>query len=314
MPAASTPQTSVTKAPLLLRLLFGLLSYVPVTWMGKFGTWVGLAFYYIDKRHRTITLSNLARVFPEKQKKERIRLAKRSFAQVGRTLLEIPYVFMRSRQNLLAQVQIEGEEVLREALAQEKGVFLMAAHYSNWELMGLMPSLLGYQTSTIYRQLNQAPLEHLTSAARSRFGTHLYPRRHTSLRWLFSALKKNHCIIVALDQHMGAGNGVPVPFLGHISSTTQLPASFVQKNKTPMVGMALERLDNTFKFRLRFWKIATPELNDDKKTNEIKVMTAACSSFDQLILKQPEQWLWMHRRWRAVEIDANMRDIVHGAP
>ncbi|MDQ6989146.1 MAG: lysophospholipid acyltransferase family protein [Mariprofundaceae bacterium] len=297
----------------MLRFSFYLLSQTPIFILHMMGTALGYLFYYLDRGHRHTTLRNLARIFPEKAKSERICIAKASFVQVGHTLLEIPRVFMRSKEDLLRSVSIEGEDILHQALAENKGVFLMASHYSNWELMGLLPSMLGIATSTIYRPLNQGKLNTFTQQARSRFGTTMHSRRK-GLRWLFSALKENQCVIVALDQHMGAGNGILAPFLGHIASTTPLPAPFVHKNNTPMVGMALERINHGFQFKLRFWRIPAPHTTEDKAANDIAVMTAACASFEDMIRTQPEQWLWMHRRWRAVETDENMRDIVHGAP
>ncbi len=305
--------TELPRVPLWTRLFFGFLAAIPVQWINKLGVLIGLTFYYLDRKHRSITLRNLARIFPERPKQERIQLAKQAFAQVGRTLMEIPYVYLSSRETLFSHVQIEGEEILKDALAENKGVFLMAAHFSNWELMGMMPSMLGYETSNIYRPLNQKPLDAFTLASRTRFGTHLYPR-NTGLRWLVKALKNNHCIIVALDQHMGAGNGIRVPFLGHLASTTGLPAPFVIKSGTPMVGMALERRHDSFAFKLKFWRIAAPEVTGNKINDEIAVMTAACASFDDVIKSHPEQWLWMHRRWRAIETDENMTNVVHGAP
>ncbi|WP_051938331.1 lysophospholipid acyltransferase family protein [Ghiorsea bivora] len=300
------------KVPIWTRLLFSGLAKVPMPIMHALGDVLGWLYYTLDKRHRNIALRNLARVFPEKPKKERKKIAKKAFKQMGRTLMEIPYVFSESREDLLAHVEIENKDVLTDALAQQKGVFLLASHFSNWELMGLMPAMMGYQTSMIYRQLNQKPLDAYTLASRSRFGTHLYSR-NTGVRWLLKALKNNHCIVSALDQHMGAGNGIKVPFLGHIASTSHLPAPFVAKG-VPMIGMALVRQNNDFKFTLKFWDVPCPELTDDKATNEVLIMTAACKSFDDVIKENPEQWLWMHRRWRAVETDDNMTQVVHGAP
>ncbi len=300
------------KAPWWTRALFGALAKVPMPVMHLIGDGLGVLYYALDKRHREVTLRNLARVFPERPKKERMTIAKKTFKHMGRTLMEIPYVFSASRENLLAHVEIENKDLLHSALAQQKGVFLLASHFSNWELMGLLPSILGYQTSMIYRRLNQKPLDAYTLAARSRFGTQLYPR-NTGVRWLLKALKDNHCIVSALDQHMGAGNGIKVPFLGHIASTSHLPAPFVAKG-VPMLGMALVRQDKGFNFRLKFWDVPCPELTDDKATNEILIMTAACKSFDDVIKSNPEQWLWMHRRWRAVEVDEKMTQVVHGAP
>ncbi|MDQ7057978.1 MAG: lysophospholipid acyltransferase family protein [Ghiorsea sp.] len=294
------------------RLLFSGLAKVPMPIMHALGDALGWLYYRLDKRHRGIALRNLARVFPEKPKKERTKIAKQAFKQMGRTLLEIPYVFSAGSDDLLKHVAIEGKDVLTHALAQQKGVFLLASHFSNWELMGLMPAMLGYQTSMIYRQLNQKPLDAYTLASRSRFGTQLYSR-NTGVRWLLKALKNNHCIVSALDQHMGAGNGIKVPFLGHIASTSHLPAPFVAKG-VPMVGMALVRQNNDFKFTLKFWDVPCPELSDNKAQNEVTIMTAACKSFDDVIKANPEQWLWMHRRWRAVETDEALTQVVHGAP
>lgn len=298
---------TVLKTPLWLRIIFGLLANLPIAVIEMFGVLLGYLFYYLDKRHRAVVLRNLARVFPEKSKHEREQLAKRTFIQNGRTVMEIPFVFSASKQQLLSHVEVEGEAVLKAALAEGKGVFLMATHFSNWELMGLLPSMLGYQTSTLYRPLNQKSFDMFTFNARTRFGTQMFDR-NKGLRWLFTALKENQCIITALDQHMGAGRGIMAPFLGHVASTTSLPVPFVHKNKTPLVGMALQRIDHTFKFKLKFWRIETPETTDDKSYNNTAVMSAACASFDDVIKSNPEQWLWMHRRWQEVETDEDMRD------
>ncbi|MDQ6983416.1 MAG: lauroyl acyltransferase, partial [Ghiorsea sp.] len=135
------------KAPVWARLLFAGLAKVPMPIMHVLGDGLGWLYYMLDKRHRSIALRNLARIFPEKPKKERKKIGKRTFKQMGRTLMEIPYVFSASRENLLAHVEIENKEVLTDALAQQKGVILLASHFSNWELMGLMPAMMGYQTS-----------------------------------------------------------------------------------------------------------------------------------------------------------------------
>jgi len=302
----------IPQAPLWTRLVFGALAHLPMLVLHGVGDVLGRLYYTLDTNHRGIALRNLARVFPEKPKAERVVIAKKAFQQMGRTLLEIPYVFAADQEDLLRHVNIEGMDVLTQALAKKKGVFLLAAHFSNWELMGLLPGMLGHQTSMIYRQLNQKPLDIYTLTARSRFGTHLYPR-NSGVRWLLRAIKDNHCIVSALDQHMGAGNGIVVPFLGHMASTSHLPSPFVQKG-SPMVGMALIRHGGAFDFTLKFWDVPCPELGDDKTKNEITIMTAACQSFDDVIKTYPEQWLWMHRRWRAVETDEDMTNVVHGAP
>ncbi len=292
---------------LTIRLLFRCVRILPVRLAGAIGAGLGRAGYFIDKRHRNIAQNNLARVYPEKSPAWHSRVARESFAELGRTLLEIPHVYLRSKEFLLSRITVEGEDVLRELLAQNKGAFLTACHHSNWELGALTFSMLGYPTSIIYRPMNQKPVENYFKTLRERFGATFQSRLSRNIRWIPQTLKAHGNIAVMIDQNINTG--IPVPFLGHLANTTTVPAIFALKQNTPVVGVALMRHARSFRFTLHIWPILPPEASGDKEKDTYEFMHAVSKSFDDIIHQRPELWLWSHRRWRT--LDENT-EIDHG--
>jgi KDO2-lipid IV(A) lauroyltransferase len=281
-----------------IRLLFWGIRLLPVRLVGAIGAGIGRTAFFLFSRHRNIALKNLNRIYPDREEAWRKKIGRESFAELGRTMFELPHVFLRSKAFLLSRVEIEGEELFREAMEQKNGVFLNACHHSNWELGGLMVSLLGYGSSIIYRPIKNPELENYLKACRERFGATV-KSRFDGLRWLPKTLKWGGCIAVMVDQHMS--QGIQVPFLGHMSNTTALPATFVIRNQTPIFGVAIERLGHNFRFRLKIWPIIPPALTGDKALDTYNIMQAITKSFESVIHARPELWLWVHRRWLVLD-------------
>ncbi|MDQ6961354.1 MAG: lauroyl acyltransferase [Mariprofundaceae bacterium] len=280
-----------------IRVVFFLIRCLPVRACGALGAGLGRVFYRIDKKHQKTSLDNLTLIYPEKEANWHAHIARESFAELGRTLFELPHVFLRSRSFLLSRVTIKGEAAFREAMAQQKGVFLMASHHSNWELGGLMISLLNYDSSIIHSPLRQPALEAFLSACRCRFGAQLHARKE-GLRWMPKALRQGRCAAIMIDQHQV--NGMSVPFLGQDAMTTTLPAAFVYKYGTPIYSVILHRHAHEFRFCLEFKEIDAPPEGDDKALSAHALMSNVNAYFSKEIYARPELWLWSHRRWRDV--------------
>jgi len=295
----------------IVKVAFWLIRLMPVRMAGALGAGFGRAAYYVVQRHRMIALANLTRVYPHETRQWRHEKARASFAELGRTCFEFPHVFLRSKAFLLSRVDVQGEEFLRDAMNQKRGVFIAAAHHSNWELGALMFSMLGYDAHIIYRPLQNTVLEAYLKQCRERFGTTMQSRLQ-GLRWLPRTLKNGGAIAVMIDQHMS--QGTPVPFLGHLANTTTMPAAFVLRQQTPVIGVALERKGKGFHFTLRFWRIDMPEAGEDKQANMVHVMQTICDSFAPVIHARPELWLWLHRRWLILEQDKEIAKVVFGTP
>ncbi len=292
-----------------IRLLFWGIRLLPVRLVGAIGAGIGRTAFFLFSRHRNIALKNLNRIYPDREEAWRRKVARESFAELGRTMFELPHVFLRSKAFLLSRVEVEGEELFRETMEQKNGMFLNACHHSNWELGGLMISLLGYGSSIIYRPIKNQELENYLKACRERFGATV-KSRFDGLRWLPKTLNRGGCIAVMVDQHMS--QGIQVPFLGHMSNTTALPATFVIRNQIPVFGVAIERMGRSFRFRLKFWPITTPELTGDKEYDTCKIMQSITGSFEDTIHTRPELWLWVHRRWLVLDEQEMVSGAVDG--
>ena len=143
----------------IVKVTFWLVRILPVRVAGALGAGFGRIAYYITRRHRTIALTNLTRVYPHETRQWRSEKARASFAELGRTCFEFPHVFLRSKAFLLSRVDIQGEACLQDAMNEGKGMFFAAAHHSNWELGALMLSMLDCHAHIIYRPLKNAVLE-----------------------------------------------------------------------------------------------------------------------------------------------------------
>jgi len=292
-----------------IRLLFWCFRLLPVRLTGAIGAGVGRIAFFLISKHRNIALKNLNRIYPDSEESWRKRVGRESFAELGRTMFELPHVFLRSKEFLLSRVEVEGEELFREAMEQKNGVFINACDHSNWELGALMFSLLGYDSSIIYRPINNPGLENYLKDCRERFGA-VMQWRFAGLRWLPKTLKQGGSISVMVDQHMS--QGIQVPFLGHTSNTTALPATFVIRNQTPIFGVAIERLGRNFRFRLRFWPITPPTLTGDKELDTHNIMQSITESFEDTIHARPELWLWIHRRWLLLDEQEMANEVPDG--
>jgi len=295
----------------LLQSAFFIAQIFPVRWLGGLGAGVGRMLFYVLKRTRLITIANLTRVYPEKNRTWRMNMARASFAEAGRTAFEWPHVFLRNKAFLLSRIEVEGEDELKQALGEGKGVFIVAAHHSNWELLALAFSMLGYPSTTIYHPMRNEVLNDYMMTCRTRFGGKLQSR-HDGLRWLPRALKDNQLIGVMIDQHMSTG--IQVPFFGHLANTTTLPASYIQRKPTPVVAIVLDRIGSSFRFKLRMWQVAMPALGDDKAVNTYHMMQTMGDAFAPTIHARPELWLWLHRRWYILEQEEKIAKVVYGTP
>jgi len=282
----------------LVRAMFWIIRLIPVRLAGAIGAGAGRIAFYLIRRRRDVAMNNLARVYPERSAAWHRRIARESFAEMGRTMLEIPHVFLRSKTFLQSRVQMKGKESFLAAIAAGKGAFNIFYHHSNWELCGIMYATLTPNVDGIYRAIKQPALEQFVKQCRERFGVAMHPRQE-GLRWLPGALKKGHSIAVLLDQHLSIGT--PVPFMGHLANTSTLPAKFVHKYGTPVFGVALHRIGRSFRFRMELWPIEMPAPSGDKDRDIYRITEQIGKTFEPAIHQRPELWLWSHQRWLWLE-------------
>jgi KDO2-lipid IV(A) lauroyltransferase len=280
-----------------LTLLFPIgwvLAHLPSAMGLAVGRRLGDALWWLLPRRRRLTLDNLARSFGREQSPAELRrLGRRSFQHVGMNLIEACRYFLRPTDVMLSRVRVEGGEHFRAAAAQGRGVLILTAHYGNWELLAAAHSLSGLPLSIVMRPLDHPLLDDLAARFRRRSGAELIIKRQ-AVREVLQALRRQRMVGILLDQNATRAEGVFVPFFGVPASTSKGLAVLALRTGAPVVPAFLRRDPDGRGHCVDVGAPIPPPPDGDVAT-----YTAAFNqALEAAIRRAPEQWLWMHARWR----------------
>jgi KDO2-lipid IV(A) lauroyltransferase len=281
----------------------GLGLLLPPAWVAahcpsRFALWLGrrlgdLAWMLLPRR-RAVTLDNLAGVFArERSAADLRRLGRRSFEHLGMNLVEGCVFFFRSPSVLRSRLELTGVEHLNHALGRSpKGALVLTAHYGNWELLSAIPMLIDCSFSVVVRPLDEPLMDRLMERFRRRSGVEVISKRR-GLREILDALRRGSVVAILLDQNASRGEGVFAPFFGIPASTSKSLAVISLRTGTPVVPAFIRRLpDGRHRVEVH------PEIPPPADRSVASYTAAFNRSIEQNIRKAPEQWFWMHRRWR----------------
>lgn len=280
----------------------GLMLFAPVgvllAWLpARLGLWVGrrlgdLAWAALPVR-RALTLDNLQRAFGgDRDAEELRRLGRRSFEHLGMNLVEACVFFFRPPAVLLSRVTLEGVEHLETATAAGKGILLLTAHYGNWELLAASHALTGFALSVVVRPLDNPILDRVVARFRRRGSVELIAKRR-ALREVLDALRRQRMLGILLDQNAARSEGVFVPFFGVPASTSKALAVVALRAGAPVVPVFIRR-DADGCHTVRVEPAIPPPADGD-----VTAYTAAFNrAIEAAIRRAPEQWFWMHARWK----------------
>ncbi|HEY4485641.1 MAG TPA: HAD-IIIA family hydrolase, partial [Nitrospiria bacterium] len=208
------------------------------------------------------------------------------------------------RETVLGKVRVEGRERLSEALLQNRGVILLGFHFGNWELMSLAHSAMGYSTHVIGRALDNPLLDRLVNRQRERFGSVIINSKDpSSLRQVLSALHRKQIVGFLIDQNVVGDRGVFVDFFGRLAYTHKVVALIAQKTGAPVVPMYMRHEPGGI-HRLSY-EAPVPLVDTGNRVRDIVVNTHRLTkAVEAVIRRYPEEWLWMHDRWKKQPRDA----------
>ncbi len=226
-----------------------------------------------------------------------VATARRSVLEQGYLIADFTEMGFLSKDQLFGKIEVVGRENLDRAVAQNKGVFLLALHVSNGDYGIAWLSAMGYPMHLITKRFKSKWLDDLWFRIRGRFGTHFIEARNSSFE-ILKAIRSKEIVIFVLDQFMGPPLGVKTTFFGHPTGTAMGLALFARKTEAPVIPSYIERKDDG-SFRLHFLPEVPFEEKSDKEAT-LQFMTQRYTDTIESIVKTcPGQWLWIHRRWKA---------------
>lgn len=266
-------------------------------------TAAGRFFYNWLPYRRQIILANIDQVYGEQlspaQKK---RLAQAFYSHLFTSIKEMVALRFLSEKQLCARVEVRGYQRVLDIAAAGQGVLILTGHFGNWEYAPL-GGILNFkqfqgQFHFIRRLLGNKTIERILFRRYYRAGLNVIPKKN-SLQTVCDVLEKNHAVVFVLDQHASIKNrdGIAAEFFGKKAGTYRSLASISRHTGIPVVPAASYRLPNGHHVLEFFEPIAYQEHATSQES--IYHNTVAYNqALERIILNHPEQWLWLHKRWK----------------
>ena len=282
-------EIAVVRAGLALGSLF------PWSWISGAGALLGDFTFRVLRIRRRVVLENLRIAFgDELSGREARRIAARCYRVFGRANLEYFGLPALHRRGVLERIPVEGGEHLEAARARGKGIILLMSHFGNWEMLGLMGGHLGLEVNLLVGDLSNAGVDEAMNRLREKLGLRIL-RRGMALRETLRLLRSGKVVLFPGDQE-ARWHGIAVPMFGRTTLTHPGAAHFALKSDAAiLMGFPIREGAN---FRLRFLPPILPEGEADK--DNVRRLTARhVAALEKVVREFPEQWFWMHKRWKA---------------
>ena len=285
----------ITRLALIwLTRLIRLLSLIVPYWLGvRAGGVLGLVAYYLLPRERNRANAHLTLAFPEKDRAWIRHTARRCFMHLGKGLLEIMLVTPRRIEQI---IEFHGEEALRTAVGIGKGVIYVTGHIGNWEIMGHAVAAR-YNLSVVAAPIEPEQVNDMIVGLRAGMGVRTILRsRPGASRELVRVFKENRIMGILIDQDTDVESAF-VDFMARPAWTPTAAASMALKFGAPVIfGYVQRNKDNKHIITIE----GPLELLDsgDREKDIIANTAMLTKKIEDAVRRNPEQWVWMHRRWR----------------
>lgn len=257
----------------------------------KIGQLLGLLFYAFGSKRRHIGEVNLKLCFPELSDSERRGLLRETFLANGIGLVEVGLAWYRDPEDFRRRVSVHGLEYLRQAKAQGRGVLLVGAHFSTLEWGGILFTLFDDMDAT-YRPHKNPLFNQAMVRARRRRLLNVIARK--DVRGALRSLKQGHILWYAPDQDYGPKHSVFVEFFGVTAATITATSRFAAYNNSPVVLFSHYRNADNSGYDLHFSAPLVNYPSGDETADAARINTL----IEQAVRKHPEQYLWLHRRFK----------------
>jgi Kdo2-lipid IVA lauroyltransferase/acyltransferase len=250
----------------------------------------------LDRRHVAVADENLRHAFPDWDPERRLRVARGVYAHFGQMIMDILWLHGHSRDEVMSRLDVVGREHADRALARGRGAIFVTAHLGNWEVIGLAHAWTFGPIAVVARPLDNPALDRRMCAFRAMAGNRVVYKRD-ALREVMRTLHEGGGVAFLIDQNVQEKDGIFVEFFGRPAATTTVAAALAVKT-----GCALVPAYTTIGPDGRYRAVYEPELqwtpSGDKQGDIARLTQELTRVIEGWIRAHPDQWLWIHRRWK----------------
>ena len=279
-------------------------SHLQPGWFGKF------AYRFLPIR-RDVILQNIQTAYGQfLSEQETKKLAQKFYEHLWLTVLENIKIGWMSKKKLKKMLRVEGRDNVMNASAQGKGVILMTCHIGNWEIGPIMCaehfSEFKGRFHVLRRQIVNKTVERILFGRYRGAGLNVLPKRR-SLDRILEVLEQNDAVVFIMDQHAKPKkDGVIVDFFGKKAGAFKSLAMVARTSGAPVIpAYSYRGKDGTH--TMKFFK-PLEWVPDDDYDREVLINTRIYNeAIEKMITEHPEQWMWMHKRWKIKDGQAEVK-------
>jgi KDO2-lipid IV(A) lauroyltransferase len=267
----------------------------PLAW--RLGAAIGAVAWLAVPHLRRTGLRNLETAFPEMSGAQRKRLLRRMYGHLGRHLAEFCRMPRYTRENTQGLILYEGLEHYLAARERGHGVLIVTGHLGAWELSSFWHSLMGYPMTMVIRRLDNPRVDQLVNGIRCLHGNRVV-HKDDFARGLLAAMRQGETVGILMDTNMTPPQGVFVPFFGIPACTASGLARVALRTGAAVLPGFLVWEAAQKRYVLRFGEeIALVRTGDDER-DVLENTARFTAAIEESIRRSPDQWLWVHRRWK----------------
>lgn len=281
----------------LTKLIGWIAQILPIRLAMALGDSIGDLFFYVIRIRKKVALDNLQQAFGHEMSAGELKtILHRNYRHFGRMLLEFARLPRLNREMIIRLVPVENSAYLQELMARQRGLLVLSGHFGNWEYLAARLANLGPALHCVFKEQKNKSVDRLIKEVRLNLGMVPLKVKGGAAKGVLMALREKGLVLIVMDQDAGR-KGEFLPFLGRPASTNRGPALIAIKHRVPVVmAFAVRQPDGSLTVRLEKF----PEINDfpDDETGVTQFLAAYNRILEQYIRQYPEQWFWMHRRWK----------------
>ena len=263
---------------------------------GAIGERIGMLGYRPLGIRRAVVERQVAAAFPGLAEPEVTRIARASYANLGRTTIETALLPTYSREQVLSLFdRAEGWEHVERAFAQGRGVMFVSGHLGNWELGGSYVAARGVPLEVVARRMENPLFDRYLTETRRSIGMTVIPDAD-AVRRVPRAMREQHGVAFLVDQGAVGLASTWVPFFGRYAKTPRGPAVFALRLRTPLVFACALRQPSG-RFVIHFEPVPA-ETTGTLDADVDRIVASYTSTLERWVRRAPEQYFWHHRRWK----------------
>lgn len=262
----------------------------------RFSSVIAFFFYYLVPIRKDVVFDNLKHAFPEYSKDKIREIAYGSYKSFCLTLAEILYMPWLTDEQLKQIMVCENQDLIVNRFNENNGVILLSAHFGNWEYLATSVALqINKKFYVVVKPQRNPFVNNWINKYRTKWTNEIVPLG-VSIRNVFSVLLNKGIVAMVADQR-GPKESMKLEFFGRMTSVYTGPAVLSLKTNSPIIyGISVRQKDLNYKVEL--FEVDRNNLPDNQD-EKIKVLSERMiKNLEEIIRKNPEQWLWMHKRWK----------------